>query len=48
MQLINQSFASIELKCPNAETRAAFEEAQKLDNLVTYHSVQEVFDEIWE
>jgi DNA-damage-inducible protein J len=47
-QLVNSRSFPLELKVPNDETIAAFEEAKNPENLTSYKNVKEAFADVWD
>ena len=47
-QIVNRRSFPLELKVPNDETIAAFEEARDSDKLTFYPDVEEAFADIWD
>lgn len=47
-QLVSRRSFPLELKVPNDETIASFEEAKNPDNLTSYKNVKEAFADVWD
>ena len=46
-QIVNRQSFPLELKVPNEETLASFQEAENSSNLASYATAKEALDDVW-